>query len=147
MGFSLTNIFGKKNAKTQAEDTVEAIINDIETQPFGISNSNVLFAGLNELGGYYFFQTVIVGDFKIKTFKGIHLQLKGETGVMTLKSDTDELESELTSVKGRYVTTVDFEVSDSNLETLKQEKITEITVTEKSKNVVFTKYNNSDEEE
>ena len=38
---------------------VKAIIKDVENTPFGVSENNVLYAGLNELGGYFFFQTVV----------------------------------------------------------------------------------------
>ena len=147
MGFSLTNTFGKKSTKIKTEDNINAILNDIESEPFGISEHNVLFAGLNELGGYYFFQTVIVGQFHIKTVKGISITLKSESIVMTLKSDTDELESEAASIKGRYITKVDFEIEKSDLERLQNEKITQITISGKNQNIVFTKYVALDEEE
>ncbi|MCC1484871.1 hypothetical protein [Winogradskyella immobilis] len=147
MGFSLTNIFGKKDTKTKTEDNITAILNDIESEPFGISEHNVLFAGLNELGGYSFFQTVIVGQFHIKTVKGISITLKSESTVMTLKSDTDELESDATSIKGRHITKVDFEIENSDLEQLQNEKTTQIIISDKSQNIVFTRYVALDEEE
>ena len=56
----LSKLFGSKTSETKSQsgDTIEAIINDVENRPFGVSDKNVLFAGLNELGGYFFFQTV-----------------------------------------------------------------------------------------
>jgi hypothetical protein len=147
MGFSLNNVFGKKKSITQSEDSIEAIINDIDSQPFGISQNNVLFAGLNELGGYYFFQTVIVGDFYIKTTKGIDIILNGEANVLKLKSDTDELESDPSPVKGRHITKIDFEIEESDIETLKNGSVTHLTLNSKKQKVVFTKYIVSDEQE
>ena len=72
MGFSLTKLLGKKTAEPQLkpQDNVEAIIKDVENKPFGVAQNNVLFAGLNELGGYYFFQTVIVGKLHVKSKEG-----------------------------------------------------------------------------
>lgn len=56
MGFSLTKLFGNKTSDTKSNDSIEAIIHDVENTPFGVSKNNVLFAGLNELGGYFFFR-------------------------------------------------------------------------------------------
>ncbi len=57
MGFSFSKLFNTKTSKTplKSNDSIEAIISDVENTPFGISQNNVLYAGLNELGGYYFF--------------------------------------------------------------------------------------------
>lgn len=147
MGFSLTSLFGKKDSKNQSEDSIEAIINAIDNHPFGISQNNVLFAGLNELGGYHFFQTVIVGTFQIKTMKGVDILLNGETAILKLKSDTEELESDPTPVKGRHITKIDFQIEESDIELLKNKGITHFTLTSKKQEIVFTKYVGSDEEE
>ena len=78
MGFSLSKLFGNKTSTLQTNDNVEAIIRDVENKPFGVADTNVLFAGLNELGGYFFFQTVIVGQLKVKVKNGATLLFKGE---------------------------------------------------------------------
>ena len=61
----LKSAFGNSNtSKTvETQDSTDAIIKDVDNKPFAVSDQNVLYAGLNELGGYFFFQTVIVGTF------------------------------------------------------------------------------------
>ena len=145
MAFSFSKLVGKH--KNKSIDTIEAIIKDIENIPFGISEENVLYAGLNELGGYYFFQTVVVGPFQIKTFKGADLSLKGADIALQLKSDMLELESNSSSVSKRYITNIDFQVEDSDLEALKDAKITHIQLLAKKEDITFTKYEATDEEE
>ena len=99
MGFSFSKLksaFGGESKPTKPADTIEKIIADVENTPFGVSESNVLFAGLNELGGYYFFQTVVVGSFKFKTWDGAKLIMSSDDFELELDSDTLEIESSFT---------------------------------------------------
>ena len=147
MGFSVSKLFGKKNKNKTVSDTVEAIISDIENTPFGVSENNVLFAGLDELGGYYMFKTVIVGQCKIKTMNGAELLLKSDAFELKLKSDMPELESNASSVPQRSITNIDFQVEDSDLKTLEDAKLTSIELKVKKETITFTKYLATDEEE
>lgn len=152
MGFTLTKLmaaFGNMRAmeKLHVDDHTEAIIKDVENTPFAISEHNVLYAGLNELGGYYFFQTVVVGAFHIKTLKGAQLTLKGNDFEMILDSDMPELESDHSNVSNRSITKIDFQIEEADIDNLKRERITEIRLVAKKQDVTFTKYVASDEEE
>ncbi len=149
MGFSLTKLFSKKTSETHlsAQDTIEAIIKDVENKPFGISQNNVLFAGLNELGGYYFFQTVIVGQLKVRAKDGAMLLFKGENFELKLNSDMPEFESESSDIKGRNVTKIDFQVEETDIEHLENAKLSSIQLNVKKQDILFTKHVISDEEE
>lgn len=137
MGFSLSKIFGKTET---SEDTIEAIIASVEHQAYGVSDSNVLFAGLNELGGYFFFQTIIVGTLNVKCKNGAKLTFKGENFELTLNSDSLEFESHHTEVKGRYVTNIDFQIEESDIKALQNATLSEIILKVKKHEVLFTKY-------
>ncbi len=149
MGFSLTKLFGKKTSETQLnpQDSIEAIIKDVENKPFGISQNNVLFAGLNELGGYYFFQTVIVGQLNVKSKDGASLSIKGGDFELKLNSDMPEFESESSDIKGRNVTKIDFQVEETDIEHLENAKLSSIQLNVKKQDILFTKHVISDEEE
>jgi hypothetical protein len=147
MGFSLSKLFSNKTSESQTNDTVEAIINDVENKPYGVSKNNVLFAGLNELGGYYFFQTVIVGQFHIKSKNGAKLFFIGDDFELKLDADMPEFESESSDIKGRSVTKIDFQVEESDLEKLENVKLKSVKLTAKSQDILFTRYIVSDEEE
>lgn len=136
-----------KSKKNKSIDTVEAIIKEVKNIPFGVSENNVLYAGLNELGGYYFFQTVIVGQMHIKTMNGAKLILKGENTTLELKSDSSEFESDLSSVKGRSITKIDFQIEENDIKTLQNTRIASIQLKAKKQDVLFTKYVSGDEEE
>jgi len=147
MGFSLSKLFGNKTSITQTNDTVEAIINDVENKPYGVSENNVLFAGLNELGGYYFFQTVIVGQLHVKSKNGAKLFFIGNNFELQIEADMPEFESESSDIKDRSVTKIDFQVEETDLEQLENAKLKSIQLTIKNQDVLFTKYIVSDEEE
>jgi len=147
MGFSLSKLFGNKTSITQTNDTVEAIINDVENKPYGVSENNVLFAGLNELGGYYFFQTVIVGQLHVKSKNGAKLFFIGNNFELQIEADMPEFESESSDIKGRSVTKIDFQVEETDLEQLENAKLKSIQLIIKNQDVLFTKYIVSDEEE
>ncbi len=141
--------FGNPRAmeKLHVDDHTEAIINEIKNKPFGISDKNVLYAGLNELGGYFFFQTVVVGQFHIKTIKGATLTLKGNDVELELKSDMDEFESDYSNVSNRSITKIDFQIEESDIKTLEHARITTIQLNAKKHDVLFTKYVGGEEEE
>ncbi|MDP5081331.1 MAG: hypothetical protein NWP87_01655 [Winogradskyella sp.] len=140
MGFSLNKIFSKKTTQSKTNDTIEAIITDVENKPFGVSDTNVLFAGLNELGGYFFFQTVIVGQLNVKSKNGAQLFFIGDNFKLQLESDMPEFESDNSSIKGRYVTKIDFQVEESDIKNLENATLKSIQLKVKQQDILFTKY-------
>lgn len=151
MKFSITKLraaFGDVKAmeKLHVDTHTESIINDIENTPFAISDSNVLYAGMNDLGGYHFLQTVIVGSFYIKTVKGVKLKVIGNDFELLLNSDMVELESDFSNVSNRSISKIDFQVEEEDLDKLKAHKIEKLILISKKQNIEFSMYK-SDEEE
>jgi len=128
----------KSTQSLSTSDTIEAIINDIEHEPFAISDTNVLYAGLNELGGYFFFQTVIVGTFKVKTKKGGQLTMSGKNFELKLNSDSVEFESDPTDIKGRSITKIDFQIEDEDVAKITKAQIDELQLSCKSDTILFS---------
>ncbi|MBO6881299.1 hypothetical protein [Winogradskyella sp.] len=147
MGFSFSKLFNKTESTQNTDDTIEAIIASIEHQPYAVSDNNVLFAGLNELGGYFFFQTIIVGQLKVKVKNGAQLIFSGENFELQLDSDTIEFESDPTDVKGRHITKIDFQIEEADIKTLETTKLKNILLKVKNKEITFGKYEGFDEEE
>nr|WP_321233342.1 hypothetical protein [uncultured Psychroserpens sp.] len=128
----------KKEATSPNSDTLESIMAAIEHEPFALSEDNVLYAGLNELGGYYSFQTVICGAFKIKTKKGGHLTIKSENSTLELDSESVEFESDPTDVKGRHITKIDFQIDEKDAAKINPETIDELILKCKTYDISFT---------
>jgi len=150
MAFSLSKLFGSKTSNSMPGDTIEAIITDVENKPFGVSENNVLFAGLNELGGYFFFQTVIVGQLNVKSKNGAQLVFSGDNFKLQLDADMPEFESESSDIKGRYVTKIDFQIEEHDVKKLEEATLKNIQIKVKKHDLLFSKYvviDASDEEE
>lgn len=141
--------FGNPRAmeKLHVDDHTEAIINDIKNDPFAISESNVLYAGLNELGGYYFLQTVIVGTFHIKTIKGAQLKIIGNDFELLLDSDMEELESDHSNVSNRSISKIDFQIEESDAKKIERSNLKQLVLTCKNKKISFSIYELSEKEE
>jgi len=141
--------FGNPRAmeKLHVDDHTEAIIKDIENEPFAISDSNVLYAGLNELGGYYFFQTVIVGSFHIKTLKGAQLKIIANDFELLLDSDMLELESDHSNVSNRSISKIDFQIEEADAAKIERVNLKQLILTCKNEEVTFSIYELSEEEE
>jgi len=149
MAFSLSKLFSNKT-KSQFTDTIDAIITDVENTPFGISENNILLAGLNELGGYFFFQTIIIGQLHVKSKNGAQLLFVGDNFKLQLASDMPEFESESSDIKGRNITKIDFQIEKSDVEKLENATLRSIQIKVKKHDLLFSKYvviDDSDEEE
>lgn len=143
MKFSITKLkaaFGNPRAmaKLHVDDHTEAIINDFDQEPFATSEHNVMYAGFNELGGYYFMQTIIIGRFHVKTFKGATLQINGSDGNLNLNSDMLELESDHSNVSNRSITKIDFQIEEKDMKSIQSSKISELVLKSKKQEATFT---------
>ncbi|MBU2929526.1 hypothetical protein [Winogradskyella psychrotolerans] len=135
----LSKFFGSKS-QSSSGDSIEAIINDVENKPFGVSDHNVLFAGLNELGGYFFFQTVIVGQLNVKCKNGAQLFFIGDNFKLKLEADMPEFESESSDIKGRNITKIDFQIEESEVKKLESARLSSIQLKVKKHDILFSKY-------
>ena len=142
MNFSIDKIlaaFGNIRAmeRTHVDHYTEDIINSIDEKPFALSEQNVMYAKAHELGGFYYFKTIIVGSFKIKTIKGARLKVIGTGHDIEFKSDMDEFESEYSNVSNRFITRIDFQIEKEDAKLLTTEKLNTLTLVTKKKHLVF----------
>lgn len=143
MKFSITKLraaFGDIRAmeKLHVDTRTEDIINAIENKPFAISDKNVMYAGLDELAGYHYFKTVVVGSFHIKTIKVAQLTIHGNDFKLVLNSDMVELESDFSNVSNRSITYIDFEIDTEDLPKIEKGNIKSIELSAKNNKVIFS---------
>ena len=131
--------FGNSRATetTAVDNQVESIINSIKDKHFAVSEQNVMYAGIDELGGYYFLKTIIVGAFKIKTMKGATLSMVSKDFELNLVTDMDEFESENANVSNRYVTRIDFQIEENDVSKINPAKLDSLTLKAKKHHIVF----------
>ena len=130
----------------QEDSFTDDIIKSIEQKPFASSSENVCFASTNELAGYYYLQTVIVGKFKIKTFDGAQLQVLGSDIALNLDSDMMELESERYAIPKSYITRIDFMLNEKDLPKIGRSLLHTLILSAKNQKVEFSVIQMEEEE-
>jgi len=138
-------IFGRFGKKQKAEELnddqyIETILKHSKDEPIGIANQNVIYAGYNELGGYYYLQTYIIGKLNTKTKTGATLVIEGNNYTLDLKSDMDEIESEPTDIFKGNATRIDFEIEKDSVEQITRSTIKTLTLNIKKDKILFTKF-------
>ena len=142
MKFSIDKIlagFGNIRAmeRTHVDNVTEDIIKSIKDKAYALSEQNVMYASDKELGGYFYFKTIIVGSFKIKTIKGAKLNVIADDFNLELKTDMDEFESDFSNVSNRYITRIDFQIEEEDISKLKQSNIKNIQLVTKKRTLDF----------
>jgi len=137
-----SKLFGsnKNEEKLEGEEYIKTIIEASDDEPLAVSESNIMYAGYNELGGYYYLQTVVVGSLKTKTKDGAKLTIEGKNDTLELNSDMLELESDPAHPLKGYVTKVDFQIEKDAVEKLKRSNIKNIQFIIKNHDISFSIY-------
>lgn len=143
MKFKLNKILGALGSARSVEPThddnyIKDIIKSIDEEAFAISEQNVLFAKVSELGGYYYVITIVVGHFKIKTKNGGNLSIEGNNFNLTLNSDINEFESDHSNVSNRYITRIDFQIEKEDVAKFDKKVIKTLKLSAKKQEVIFT---------
>ena len=136
----LKSALQKNNANNEVENAqyLETLKAAVEDKPFAISERNIMFTGMKELAGYFYFRVVVFGQFKIKTFKGAELTITCKNTEIKLKSDMDELASDYGMIPNSFITSIDFEIDKNQIEKLNTTKIESLRVVSKKQDVTFT---------
>lgn len=132
------NNSNKENNAVSNANYIETILKHSEDEPLGVGDQNIIYAGYNELGGYYYLQTYIVGKLNTKTKTGATLLIAGDDYNLSLKSDMDEIESDPIDIFKGNSTRIDFEIEKDTVEKIKRSTIKSITLNLKKDNLVFT---------
>jgi len=123
---------------THDDNYIKDIIKSIDEEAFAVSEQNVLFAKVSELGGYYYVITIVVGRFKIKTKNGGNLSIEGKKFNLILNSDMDEFESNHSNVSNSFSTRIDFQIEKEDVSKFDKKSITSLKLSAKKQEVIFT---------
>ena len=142
MKFKLNKILGafgntRSLEPTHDDNYIKDIIKSIDEEAFAVSEQNVLFAKVSELGGYYYVITIVVGRFKIKTKNGGNLSIEGKKFNLILNSDMDEFESNHSNVSNSFITRIDFQIEKGDVSKFDKNTITSLTLSAKKQEISF----------
>jgi len=143
MKFKLNKILGafgntRSMEPTHDDNYIKDIIKSVDEEAFAVSEQNVLFAKVSELGGYYYVITIVVGRFKIKTKNGGNLSIEGKNFNLILNSDMDEFESNHSNVSNSFITRIDFQIEKEDVSKFDKKTIKSLKLSAKKQEVIFT---------
>lgn len=137
MAFSLFNLLKPKNKIGIAE-----IISEIDFKggtKYAENSSNKVYLDIEELGGFPFIKTIIIGDFSTRIKRtGCTLTFVFEKDSLVLSSDNTDVESNQIKNTIAYYTEIDFELTEEEAVKIKTEQVLEIQYTFKDKMLTFT---------
>jgi hypothetical protein len=135
MAFSFSNLL-KSKQKQIVSEPIEKIKFDGGTK-YAENETNDIYLDFEELGGFPFIKTIIIGYFSTKIKRtGCTLTFYFENDSLTLNSDNTDIESNNIKNTKAYFTEIDFEIDTHEAEKIKTEKVLKIEYT--FKNEVLT---------
>jgi hypothetical protein len=136
MAFSFLNLLKPKKTMSVSE-----IISEIDFKggtKYAENSNNTVYLDIEELGGFPFIKTIIIGDFSTKIKRtGSTLSFIFENDSLILSSDNTDVESNQIRNTPAYYTEIDFELTEEEAVKIENEKVLEIQYTFKDKILAF----------
>jgi len=136
MAFSFANLF-----KPQKVQNIPDLISEIDFKggtKFAKNSTNTVYLDIEELGGFPFIKTIIIGDFSTKIKRtGCTLTFIFENDSLILSSDNTDVESNQIKNTIAYYSEIDFELTEEEAVKIKSDKVVELQYTFKDKVLAF----------
>ncbi|ARV14723.1 hypothetical protein [Polaribacter sp. SA4-12] len=110
---SLGNLKAMK--RTHVDTFTEDKIENVSGEKYGVSKLGFIYVEFQELGGFYFLNTTVISASDFKTNKGSILEFNSDAEELILKSDDYMLESDFSNVSNRWITKINYSVSEEEL--------------------------------
>ena len=102
------------------------------------NDSNKVYVDIEELGGFYYLKTTIIGDLSVKIKRvGCTLDLQFKKEVIRLDSDDTKVESNAIKKTPIFYTEIDFELEKEHANKMKNGKVKSLTYTFKDQTLTF----------
>ena len=133
--------FLKKIFKPKPQLKIEDVLNSINYEggtKFATNDTNHIFVDIEELGGFPYLKTVIIGDTKLKIKRtGCKINFVFKNDVISLDSDNTDIESNQIKNSPAHFTEIDFELKNDEAKKIKSGKIKEVQYEFKKEMVTF----------
>jgi len=137
MAFSFLNLL-KPNKNTISIPEIISKIDFKGGTKYAENRSNAVYLDIEELGGFPFIKTIIIGDFSTKIKRtGCTLAFIFENDSLVLSSDNNDVESNQIKNTPVYYTEIDFELTEEESAKISSEQVQEIQYTFKDKMLAF----------
>jgi hypothetical protein len=137
MAFSFLNLL-KPNKNTISIPEIISKIDFKGGTKYAENSNNTVYLDIEELGGFPFIKTIIIGDFSTKIKRtGCTLSFIFENDSLVLSSDNNDVESNQIKNTPVYYTEIDFELTEEESAKISSEQVQEIQYTFKDKMLAF----------
>ncbi len=137
MAFSFSKLFNKPKEVPSNEEVIKQIDFKGGTK-YAKNETNIVYADIEELGGFPYLKTVIIGDTKV------NIKRTGCTVAFNFKNESIELNSDNTTIESNkikntnvYYTEIDFELDETEAAKIKSSKVTTMEYGFKNKIIPF----------
>ena len=137
MAFSFSKIFKPKETIVVAANVIDQIDYKGGTK-YAKNETNIVYADIEELGGFPYLKTVIIGDTKANIKRtGCTISFIFKNDEITLASDNTTIESNKIKNSNVFYTEIDFELDENDAKKIKSQKVNEVKYTFKKSVAVF----------
>ncbi|UMB61356.1 hypothetical protein MHL31_03920 [Lutibacter sp. A80] len=141
MAFSLSKLF--KN-KPKEVPSIPEIIEKIDFKggtKYAKNETNIVYADVEELGGFPYLKTVIIGDTSVNIKRvGCTATFKFNNESIVLNSDNTTIESNKIKNTNVFFTEIDFELNEQEATKIKDQKVVTLEYGFKNKVTPFTPF-------
>jgi hypothetical protein len=123
MAFSISKLFNKPKDLPATFDVIDKIDFKGGTK-YAKNETNVVYADIEELGGFPYLKTVIIGETSVKIKRtGCTIAFQFNNEVIKLNSDNTNIESNKIKSTNVFYTEIDFELDESEAKKIKTSKV------------------------
>jgi hypothetical protein len=125
--------------RLDVDTSTEEKMENVDGDKIAESKEGQLYVGISDINGYLFLETIIFSGINIKTFNGGTLTFLGNDNEFELKSDTQEIVSEFSNVSNRFIAQISFDISEEEIEKLRNGDFQQIRFSFKKKSITMDK--------
>jgi len=141
MAFSFSKLF---NNKPKEVPSISEIIEKIDFKggtKYAKNETNIVYADIEELGGFPYLKTVIIGDTSVNIKRvGCTVKFNFDNESIQLNSDNTTIESNKIKNTNVYFTEIDFELNEQEATKIKDHKVITMEYGLKNKVIPFTPF-------
>lgn len=124
--------------RTEVDVQIEENIKTVGIDKFATSDYADLYLRVNELGGFLILETIIVSATNLKSKKGSKLTFIKDKEVLKLESDENKIESDFSSQVKKSVTKIDYNISEDEAISFKEQIYKEVHFEINENKIVFS---------
>ncbi len=123
MSFSFSKLFNKPKDLPSTFEIIDKIDFQGGTK-YALNETNVVYADIEELGGFPYLKTVIIGEIAVKIKRtGCTVAFNFNNEIIKLNSDNTAIESNKIKNTNVFYTEIDFELNEEDAKKIKSNKL------------------------